>query len=82
MQKIMPVSDLRNYNEILRICDAEGLVYLTKHGRGSYVVATNEYLEKIEAQNMLLADLLAGEASIEDEDSWILVDDAREKLGV
>jgi len=82
MEKIMPVSDLRNYNEILRVCDAEGKVHLTKHGRGAYVVVTNSYLEELQAKMELMTALLAGEASVKDESSWVSIADAKQRLGV
>ena len=38
MPNILPVSDLRNYNEVLKNCRKGEPVYLTKNGRGRYVV--------------------------------------------
>ena len=34
MANILPVSDLRNYNEVLKNCRKGEPVYLTKNGRG------------------------------------------------
>ena len=34
MANILPVSDLRNYNEVLKNCHKGEPVYLTKNGRG------------------------------------------------
>ena len=34
MANILPVSDLRNYNEVLKNCHKGEPVYLTKKGRG------------------------------------------------
>ena len=34
MANILPVSDLRNYNEVLKKCHKGEPVYLTKNGRG------------------------------------------------
>lgn len=34
MVNILPVSDLRNYNEVLKNCHKGEPVYLTKNGRG------------------------------------------------
>ena len=56
MANILPVSDLRNYNEVLKNCHKGEPVYLTKNGRGrfrvmdieDYVIiykAGNEYVE-------------------------------------
>ena len=35
---ILPVSDLKNYNEVLKNCRNGESVYLTKNGRGRFVV--------------------------------------------
>ena len=40
MIAIKPVSDLRNYNEVLQDVADESPVFLTKNGRGSYAVIT------------------------------------------
>ena len=37
MPIIKPVSDLRNYNEVLRTIQADNPVFLTKNGRGKYL---------------------------------------------
>ena len=42
MPCILPVSDLRNYNEVLKNVSKDTPVYLTKNGRGCYVVAIAE----------------------------------------
>ena len=38
MTNIVPISDLKNYSEVLRCCDDGSTVYLTRNGRGRYVV--------------------------------------------
>lgn len=38
MANILPVSDLRNYNEVLKNCHKGEPVYLTKNGRGRFVI--------------------------------------------
>ena len=38
MPNILPVSDLRNYNEVLKNCHKGEPLYLTKNGRGRFVV--------------------------------------------
>ena len=38
MPNILPVSDLRNYNEVLKNCQIGEPVFLTKNGRGKFVV--------------------------------------------
>ena len=38
MANILPVSNLKNYNEVLKNCHKGEPVYLTKNGRGRFVV--------------------------------------------
>ena len=37
MANILPVSDFRNYNEVLKNCHKGEPVYLIKNGRGRFV---------------------------------------------
>ena len=47
MANILPVSDLRNYNEVLKNCHKGEPVYLTKNGRGRFVIMdTEDYTAK------------------------------------
>lgn len=46
MPNILPVSDLRNYNEVLKNCHNGESVFLTKNGRVKYVVMDIEDYEK------------------------------------
>ena len=46
MPNILPVSDLRNYNEVLKNCRTGEPVFLTKNGRGRFVVLDIEDYEK------------------------------------
>ena len=51
------ISDLRNYNEVLRDIAVGEPVLLTKNGRGRYVLADiNEY-EKLKASLKLMSQL-------------------------
>ena len=47
MPNIKPVSDLRNYNEVLRDIAVGEPVFLTKNGRGRYAIVDMEEFEKI-----------------------------------
>ena len=49
MPNIKPVSDLRNYNEVLRDIAVGEPVFLTKNGRGRYVLIDIEEYEKTKA---------------------------------
>lgn len=60
MTNIIPISDLKNYNGVLEHCDDGSPVYLTKNGRGKYVVTSIQEYEKLQATVKLLAELGKG----------------------
>lgn len=61
MPNIKPISDLRNYNEVLRDIAIGEPVFLTKNGRGKFaIVDINEY-EKLKASLKLMSQLAQGE---------------------
>lgn len=63
MPNIKPVSDLRNYNEVLRDIAVGEPVFLTKNGRGRYAIVDMEEFEKTQATLKLMSELVKGEAS-------------------
>lgn len=81
MSNIMPISDLRNYNEVLKACQNESPVFLTKKGRGKYVLLDIAEYEKMKATLKLLANLEEGEKSAREE-GWISADDVEAALGI
>ncbi len=81
MPSIIPVSDLKNYGEILNRCDEGSPVYLTKNGRGRYVVQSIADYEKQQATIRLLAELSRGIESLRRE-GGLTIDEAFEGLGV
>lgn len=64
MTNIVPISDLKNYSEVLSHCDDGSVVYLTKNGRGRYVVQSMAEYEKMKATVKLLAELAKGVESV------------------
>ena len=73
MPNIKPVSDLRNYGEILRDVAIGQPVFLTKNGHGRYAVLDiEEYreYEKLKAMSRLLSELDKGRVSGE-RDGWL-----------
>ena len=64
MPQILPISDLKNYGEVLRHCDNGAPVYLTKNGRGKYVVQSLNDYEKQLATIRLLSELAKGSDSL------------------
>jgi len=67
MPQILPISDLKNYGEVLSHCDVGAPVYLTKNGRGKYVVQNLEDYEKQLATIRLLSELAKGVESLRKE---------------
>ena len=67
MTNIVPISDLKNYSEVLRSCDDGATVYLTKNGRGKYIVQSLTEFEKLQATVKLLAELGKGVESLRSE---------------
>ena len=71
MTNILPVSDLRNYNEVLKNCRVGEPVFLTKNGRGRFVVLDIEDYEKDRAERKLLIKLKEAEDAVKDESQWL-----------
>ena len=66
MTNILPVSDLRNYNEVLKNCQKGEPVFLTKNGRGRFVVLDIEDYERDRAEMKLLRKLQEAEEAVKD----------------
>jgi prevent-host-death family protein len=61
MPTIKPVSDLRNYTKVLGDIAVGEPVFLTKNGRGRYVILDIEDYEKIQTSIKLMAELAKGQ---------------------
>ncbi|MHB8963288.1 MAG: type II toxin-antitoxin system prevent-host-death family antitoxin [Saccharofermentanales bacterium] len=81
MPNIKPVSDLRNYNEVLRDIAVGEPVFLTKNGRGRYAIVAMEDYERTQAKIRLMSELTKGEKSGR-EKGWLNVEDVEKNLGV
>ena len=69
MPTILPISDLRNYTEVLNQVDLDKSVYLTRNGRGSYIITKiDDYDPKI-ARADLTREIELGIASMKNEAS-------------
>lgn len=75
MPNIKPVSDLRNYTEVLRGISVGEPVFLTKNGRGKYVILDMEEYEKQRATLKLLSELSKAEKTVE-EKGWLSEEEA------
>ena len=64
MPNILPISELRNYTEVLNQVDVDRPVYLTRNGRGTYVISKiDDYDHRSTVEN-LLKEIKIGEESI------------------
>ena len=63
MPTILPVTELRNYGEVLREVSSGSPVFLTRNGRGRYVVVDIEDWELRESARSLVTELDRGRMS-------------------
>lgn len=81
MIAIKPVSDLRNYNEVLQDVADESPVFLTKNGRGCYAVISIRDYEKLTATKTLFSELKKGEESAL-QNGWLDTTQVRKMAGL
>lgn len=77
MPNIKPISDLRNYSEVLHDVTAGAPVFLTKNGRGKYAIVDIQDYEKSQATLRLMNELTKGRRSGEIE-GWLSSEEMRE----
>lgn len=65
-----PVSDLKNYNDVLQEIERGNTVFLAKDGKKRYVIMDITEYERLNATLKLLSELEKGEQSAGDE-NWI-----------
>jgi prevent-host-death family protein len=81
MPNIKPISDLRNYTEVLNEVNEGNPVYLTRNGRGEYAIVKLSELDKLKNTIRLLANIEEGERSAR-EKGWLTADDVEATLGL
>lgn len=81
MPNIVPVSELRNYTEVLSEVAVGEPVFLTKNGHGRYVVEDMEDYDKKIAAIRLLTELANGKRS-GDEKGWFSLNEIKAELGL
>lgn len=83
MPNIKPISDLRNYTDVLKEVDTASRVYLTRNGHGEYGILTMaeiDELDRYRAAYTLVSKLQKAEERAAKE-GWIDADDLEEELG-
>ena len=78
MPIILPISDLRNYTDVLNKVEVDKPVYLTRNGRGSYVISKIDDYNREETAEKLLQVVQEGEKSINDGGSITLEELAKQ----
>ena len=81
MPNIKPVSDLRNYTEVLHEVAAGAPVFLTRNGRGKYAILDIQDYEKTQATLRLMNALAKGRESGE-KNGWLSLEAVEESLGL
>ena len=81
MPNIKPISDLRNYTEVLKETTVGSPVFLTKNGRGEYVIMDMKEYDRMRAELMLMGELSEGEQSAR-EKGWLTADEVEAALGI
>lgn len=81
MPNIKPVSDLRNYSEVLQDVAEGSPVFLTKNGRGKYAILDMRDYEKTLATIRLMNELEKGRRSGETK-GWLTLEAVEQNLGI
>ena len=83
MPNIKPISDLRNYTEVLKQVDVSSRVYLTRNGHGEYGILTMSEIDELDrcrAAYTLFSNLKKAEERA-DKEGWISADELEKELG-
>ncbi len=84
MPCIRPISNLKNYKEVLKEVDANKRVYLTKKGLGAYAIMSVEEadeLDKFKSMFGLISDLKQADKEA-DQTGWIKAEELEKDLGI
>lgn len=81
MPNIKPITDLRNYTEVLKETSVGSPVFLTRNGRGEYVILDMKEYDQMKSELELMKRLAEGERSAR-EKGWLTADEVESVLGV
>ena len=84
MPNIKPISELRNYTEVLKEVDTSHRVYLTRNGHGEYGILTMKEIDELDRYKeayFLFLKLRQAEKRA-DKVGWVLADEVEKNLGV
>ena len=77
MPNIKPISDLRNYGEVLRDVAVGAPVFLTKNGRGKFAILDMRDYERTQAAVRLMNEAAKGRKAGE-EKGWTSAEEVKE----
>ena len=77
MTKILSVSDLKNYNEVLKNCHKGEPIYLTENDKVRVVVMDSEDYVRDRAEKKLLMKLQKAEEAVKDGEGWLSLADVK-----
>ncbi len=80
MPNIKPITDLRNYTEVLKETGVDSPVFLTRNGRGEYVILDMKDYDHMKAELELMKCLAKGEQSAREE-GWLSADESGSNIG-
>ena len=81
MPNIKPISDLRNYTEVLNNVAVGNPVFLTENGCSRYAIVDIHDYEKMQATLKLMNELAKGRKSGE-ENGWLTLEAVEVHLGI
>lgn len=81
MPNIKPISDLRNYSDVLHDVAVGAPVFLTKNGRGKYAILDMQDFDRTQATLRLMKELVKGRNSGE-EKGWLTLEAVEKSLGI
>ncbi|MCL2698301.1 MAG: prevent-host-death protein [Oscillospiraceae bacterium] len=81
MPIIKPVTDLQNYNDVLRDIAVGEPVFLTENGRGRYVIIEMREYERQQAELQLLCELMKADESVKAH-GWLTQEEVERELGL
>lgn len=82
MANIKPISDLRNYNTVLKDCALNSPVFLTKNGRGKYVILDVEQYDSMLEELRLLNEIAISEQRVKNGEKCLNISEIKNKLGI
>jgi hypothetical protein len=82
MPNIKPLSDLNNYDDVLRDVAVGAPVFLTKNGKGRYALLDIVDYEKTQAIIKLFSKLQEAESAIQSGNEWLTPEAVDTSLGI